>query len=181
MKLKAFHAPFIARKILLNFTKSGIVSFTCGTESVVASAQKLLLAEVEKERLVELKANELMEQNEDKIAQEAADEAALFWLIKRQVAAEFGLLLEFEERFSDFATRLLAELQKEGLLKFNVAQNRVKNIIFSAIDEYVKGFTTAEDAAFDKLKAKGVKIGGEEWSVLFEKYYENELKSRGLI
>ncbi len=181
MKLKPFHAPFLARKIALNLTKSGFVTFTRGGEGVAACAERLILAELEKERQVEAKANELIAERQDEITKSAADEATFFWLVKKQFAAQMGLVLDFEERFSDLATRILGELNAGELVRFSVAQNRVKNVIFAAVSEYVRGFGSAEDAAHERLKEKGVKFGTDEWNALYQRYYEHELKNRGLV
>ena len=56
-------------------------------------------------------------------------------------------------------------------------------MIYSAIEGYLKGFSQAEDAAFDELEKREKKlvVGSDEYEIAYQKAYEEQLKKRGII
>ncbi|MDR1452325.1 MAG: DUF507 family protein [Helicobacteraceae bacterium] len=109
------------------------------------------------------------------------DPKKLFWLIKRKIAAENGLILDNDGRANNLAHRILDDLYEGDLIRY-VDENRVKNTIGKAILDYGRRQEELEDKVHEKLKSYKRRLvrGAEEYDILFAKYYEEELRKLGL-
>ena len=182
MKLTLKAVPHIANKVAIELGKSGVVTLTQGVEPVVAAVEKILIKNIKKEMALEEKANEICEEHEEDIEFMLADERQLFFMIKKKLAPEFGVILDYEERFSDLSHKILDELYEEDLINYDVAENMVKNIIFNAITDFVAEDSELHYAVVDKIKSYKKKYipGTDEYEILYEKLYKEELVRRGL-
>ncbi|SFV62035.1 Hypothetical protein probably associated with Carbamoyl-phosphate synthase [hydrothermal vent metagenome] len=182
MKMTLKTIPHIANKVAIDLNKSGVVVMTKGLEPVAAEAEKVLHASVKEEMALEEKVNEICDANEDKIEDMLADERQLFYMIKKKLAPEFGVILNYEERFSDIAHKILDELYEEDLIHFDVSENRIKNIIYSAITSFMADSSEIEDAVMDKIRSYKRRFipGTDEFDILYEKLYREELTKRGM-
>jgi len=182
MKLTLKSVPHIANKVAIELNRSGVVTFTQGLDPVVHAVEKILITNVKKEMALEEKANEICEEHEEDIEFMLADERQLFFMIKKRLAPEFGVILDYEERFSDIAHQILDELYEEDLINYDVAENRVKNIIFNAMTAFVAEDNELHYAVVDKIKSykKRYIPGTDEYEILYEKLYKEELLKRGL-
>ncbi len=182
MKISLKTIPHISNKISIDLAKSGAVTLTRGLEPVAHEAEKILQESVKKEMALEEKVNEYLEENEEEIEFMLADERQLFFMIKKKLAPQFDVILDYEERFSDIAHKILDELYEEDLIHFDVNENRVKNIIFNAITSFLADSSEIEDAVMDKIHSYKRKFipGTDEFEILFEKLYREELNKRGM-
>ena len=182
MKVTLSHVPRIANRIALELNKSGLVTMTSGLEPVVKEAQKIFEESVKKENELEERVNEMLSENEDDIDEMLADERQLFFLIKKKLAPEFGVILSYEDRYSDIAHKILDALYEEDLINYDVTENRIKNIIYNAITSYIASNDEIEDAVMDKIRSYKRRIipGTEEFDIIHEKLYNEELQKRGL-
>ncbi len=182
MKLSHKSIPHIANKIAIELNKSGVVSMTKGLEAVMDEAEKILTASVTQEMALEEKVHEICEANEEEIEFMLADERQLFFMIKKKLAPEFNVILNYEERYSDIAHKILDELYEEDLIHFDVTENRIKNIIYNAITAFMADSSEIEDAVMDKIHSYKRKFipGTDEFEILFEKLYREELTKRGM-
>lgn len=183
MRIKLPHTPYIAHKIAIDLLNSGFVTFESGIEPVVKRATAILNADVQKERALEERANELLQHNEDEMDLMQIDRKNMFWLIKKKLAGEFGVILSHEDRFSDVAHKILDDVMRDDLIDFSVSENRVKNIIYSSIDKYLKTYEKIEDEVIAKIEGYKRKLipGTEEYDVVFERLYQDELRKRGML
>ena len=182
MKISLKSIPHISNKISIDLNKSGVVTMTKGLEAVAHEAEKILLESVKQEMALEEKAHEICEENEEEIEFMLADERQLFFMIKKKLAPEFGVILNYEERYSDIAHKILDELYEEDLIHFDVTENRIKNIIYNAITSFVADTSEIEDAVMDKIRSYKRKFipGTDEFDILHEKLYREELMKRGM-
>lgn len=182
MKLSLKTIPHIANKIAVDLSKSGVVTMTRGLEPVAQEAQKILENSVKQEMALEEKARTICEENEENIEFMLADERQLFFMIKKKLAPEFGVILNYEERFSDISHKILDELYEEYLIEFDVTENRVKNIIYNAITDFIADASEIEDAVMDKIRTYKRKYipGTDEFDILYEKLYKEEMTKRGM-
>ncbi len=182
MKISLKTIPHISNKISIDLAKSGAVTLTRGLEPVADEAEKVLQENVKKELALEEKVNEYLEENEEEIEFMLADERQLFFMIKKKLAPQFDVILDYEERFSDIAHKILDELYEEDLIHFDVNENRVKNIIFNAITSFLADTSEIEDAVMDKIRSYKRKFipGTDEFEILHEKLYREELMKRGM-
>jgi len=183
MKLRLPHAPYVANKIALDLVNSGYVTVIGGIEKVSQIAKIFLEEDIRKEMSLEEKVRALLEANIEEIEFMRADEKQFFWLAKKRLAQEEGFLLSWDDRYSDLSHKILNELNKEEIIEFRVSDTLVKNVIFKAIDSYVKSFEQIEESVLEKIEHYKRKLiaGTEEYDLVFEKLYEEELKKRGFL
>lgn len=151
MKIRLPHAPYIANKIAIDLVKSGFVKLTNGLEPVVRSAQELIEEDIKKEMSLEEKVEDLLDDNEDDMEFMQVDRRNMFWLIKKKLAKEYGVILSYEDRYSDLAHRIMEVLWKKDLVEYSVAENRVKNIIYGAMESYISSFEDVEETVSEKI------------------------------
>ncbi len=182
MKISLKTIPHISSKIAIDLNKSGIVTMTQGLERVSQEAEKILITNVKQEMALEDKADEICEENEEEIEFMLADERQLFFMIKKKLAPEFGVILNYEERYSDISHKILDELYEEDLIHFDVTENRIKNVIYNAITSFIAEASEIEDAVMDKIRTykKRYIPGTDEFDILHEKLYREELMKRGM-
>jgi len=182
MKVTLNQAKHIANKIAVDLNRSGVVTMTHGLEPVASEAEKHLIENIKKEVALEERVNDIVAENEDQIDFYLADERQLFFMIKKKLASEYGVILSYEERYSDLAHTILDNLYEEDLIRYDVSENRVKNIIYDAITGFVADTSEIESAVVDKLRSYKRKLipGTDEYDILFEKHYQEELQKRGM-
>ncbi len=182
MKISLKSIPHIANKVAIDLHLSGVVKMTKGLEAVAFEAEKILSDNVKKEIALEDKADSICQDNEEEIDFMLVDERQLFYMIKKKLAPEFGVILNYEERYSDISHKILDELYEEDLIHFEVTENRIKNIIYNAITSFIADNSEIEDAVMDKIKTykKRYIPGTDEFDILHEKLYKEELTKRGM-
>lgn len=182
MKISLKSIPHIASKVAIDLNKSGVVTMTKGLEPVAHEAEKILIDNVKKEMALEDKADQICEENEEEIDFMLVDERQLFFMIKKKLAPEFGVILNYEERYSDISHKILDELYEEDLIHFEVTENRIKNIIYNAITSFIADISEIEDAVMNKIRTykKRYIPGTDEFDILHEKLYREELMKRGM-
>ena len=182
MKISLKSIPHIASKISIDLNKSGVVTMTRGLEPVAHEAEKILIYNIEQELALEDKAAEICDDNEEEIEFMLADERQLFFMIKKKLAPEFGVILNYEDRYSDISHKILDELYEEDLIHFDVIENRIKNIIYASITSFIAETSEVEDAVMDKIRTykKRYIPGTDEFDILHEKLYREELIKRGM-
>ncbi|MBE2984528.1 DUF507 family protein [Campylobacter sp. RM9344] len=183
MRMKLPHVPYVAHKIAIDLLNCGFVKLNKGIEPIVAKATEILNEDIAKERALEERANELLEKNEDEMQLMQVDRKNMFWLIKKKLAADFDVILTHEDRFSNVAHKILETVWKSSLVEYNVSENRVKNVIYSSIDGYLKNYEKIEDDVLEKIESYKHKLipGTQEYDIVFERLYQDELKKRGML
>lgn len=182
MKVSLTHVPHIATRIAVDLNRSGLVTMTHGLERVSKEAEGILIANVKKEMALEEKVKEIVNANEEQIDFYLADERQLFFMIKKKLAPEFGVILSYEERYSDIAHQILDELYEEDLIHYDVSENRIKNVIYDAITASIADTGEIESAVYEKIKSykRHLIPGTDEYEILYEKLYQDELHRRGM-
>jgi hypothetical protein len=182
MKISLKTIPHISSRVAIDLNKSGVVTMTRGLEAVAYEAEKILTHNIRQEIALEEKAAEICDENEEEIEFMLADERQLFFMIKKKLAPEFDVILNYEERYSDIAHKILDELYEEDLIHFEVTENRIKNIIYNAITSFIADASEVEDAVMDKIRTykKRYIPGTDEFDILHEKLYREELIKRGM-
>lgn len=183
MKIRLQHAPYVANKVALDVFNSTFLD----EKSPIERLQKIILEILEKDIQIEMgideKAKALLEENLDEIEFMRADERQLFWMIKKQIAQERNFSLNWDDRYSNIAHQILNELTGRQLIAYSISDNIIKNLIFKAIDSYAKVYEEAEEAVLEKLKTYKRKLvsGSDEYNLVFNKLYEEELRKKGYL
>ena len=167
MRIKLPHVPYVSHKIAIDLLNCGFVKLNKGIEPIVAKASEILTTDVQKERALDERVNELLEKNEDEMQTMQIDRKNMFWL----------------DRFSNVAHKILETIWKSGLVDYSVSENRVKNVIYGSIDEYLKSYEKIEDSVYEMMQNYKRKLipGTDEYDLIFERLYQDELKKRGML
>ena len=183
MKIRLPHAPYIANKISIDLLGSGYVTFTKGLEPVKAVAQEVIEEDLKKEQALEMRVEELLDENEDELEFNQIDRRSMFWMIKKKMAKEYDVILSYEDRYNNLAHQILDRLWQEDLIEYNVTENMVKNVILSALEVYVESFEEIEEIVIDKIKGMKREMipGTDEYNIVFERLYREELKKKGMF
>lgn len=183
MRIRLPHSPYIANKITLDLLNSGLVKMKSGVEPVKTSIRKIIDLDIKKELALEESVKEKLEDSEEDIEFLRADYKQLFRMVKKRLAPEFDLILNYEDRYSNLSHQILDELWNEDLMDYSIAENRVRNIIYNAISNYINSYEDIEDVVFEKMDNYKRKLqhGSEEYEIIFKKLYEEELKKRGML
>ena len=183
MKIRLPHAPYIANKIAIDILNCGFVTMNKGLEPIVKVAEDLIVADIKQESALEERVTEILDQNEDEMEFQRVDRRNMFWLIKKKLAREFGVILSYEDRYNDVAHKILETCWKSDLIEYNVTENRVKNVVYTAIESYVSTFQSIEDDVAERISnyKRTLVPGSEEYDLIFEKLYEEELRRRGML
>jgi len=183
MKIAVAHAPYIANKITIDLLNSGYVKFTSGIEDVKKIISDIIHEDLSRERRLELKVEEILDENEDNMEFMQVDRRSMFWMIKKKIAKEYDVILNYEDRYSELSHNIMDKLWQEDKIEYNVSENTIKNIIYDAIDSYKNSFEDIEEIVFEKISNMKRKLipGTDEYEVVFEKLYRDELKKRGMF
>ncbi len=187
MRIKAQHIPYISNKIVLDIANSAFVDVKDTLEALNKAAAGVLSSDVERERRLDERVKEILDEQEDEMHFMQVDRKNMFWLVKKKLAPEFGVIFSSEDRHNQLAHLILQAFVEGDLINYAVSENRVKNLIFSAIDEYLKSYEKIEDIVFEKLekmqenRTKKLVVGSEEYELLFEKLYQEELRKKGML
>jgi len=183
MRLSSAHVPYVANKIGIDLANAPFIEVIRGIEPVIKKAEEIIDKDVKEELLLERRVNELIEEKEDEIEFMRADVRQLFWMIKKKLAPEYGVILNHEERYNDISHKILNELWEEDLIDYSVSENQARGVIFKAIEDYMKSFEQIEDIVIAKISNYKRKLipGTEEYDLVFERLYEEELRKRGMM
>ena len=112
-----------------------------------------------------------------------SDESHLFWIINKLIAEDVKFPLNWDDRYSELSFKILKALNHDKLIAYSLSDNVIKNLIFKAIDSYSKIYEDAEENVLEKLKnyKKKLVAGSDEYELVFNKLYEEELKKKGYL
>lgn len=183
MKIKLHHTDFVSRKLTRDLINCHFIEVRKTKEAIAEEIAKILKQDVHNEMALDERVNEILESQESEIEFYGADYKQLFWMAKKRLANDYGVILSNDERFSDLAHRILDVLWEEDFIHYTVDDNKVKNILLGSLEEFIKGFEAADGAVHEKLKNYKRKLiaGTDEYDLVFQKLYEEELIRRGII
>jgi hypothetical protein len=185
MLIKEAQVPFLARKIAYDLLNSKLVTFPQGIDKAIKEIEDIIMDDVLWEREIEDKAREILlkQEEENEFLFYDVDRREVFKLIKKEIAKEEGFLLKKDERIDDLSYYLVQELWDKELIDYDVRDGKIKNIIFKSIMEFLNREREARDETFRKIEnyKRPLIPGSEEWELVFNRLYEQELKKRGLI
>jgi len=183
MKIPVPHAPYIANKIVIDLLNSGYVTFSSGLEDAKMIIQEVVYEDLEQERKLEDKVAEILDENEDNMEFMQVDRRAMFWMIKKKMAKDYDVILNYEDRYSELAHKIMDRLWQEDKMDYKVSENTIKNIIYDAINGYKESFENIEEEVYEKISNMKRKLipGTDEYNIVFEKLYREELKRKGMF
>ena len=115
MRMKLHHTPYVSRRITRDLISCDFVEVRKDKNSIEAEVERILDADLEKEFGLDEKVQEILEAQEEEIEYLNADRRQLFWMTKKRLANDFGVILNNEDRFSDIAHKILDYLWEEDI------------------------------------------------------------------
>ena len=183
MRLKAKQTGYVANKIGIDLANASFVTMPKGKEAVVAACKAVIDANLEQEKKLDAKVDEMLDDNIDEIEIQQAKERELFFMIKKRLAPEFGVIMNYDDRYNEVSHTILDELYENYLLEYEVNDNQVRNVIFKAFKAFADAYDKMDDTVYDKIKGmkKEYVPGSVEYELIYERLYEEELKKRGML
>jgi len=183
MRLKPKQSRFVASKIAVDLIQAPFVKLLKGKDAVVDAANEIILENLKKESELDSKVKEIIDENYDEIEMQQADDRQLFFMIKKRLAPEFGVIMNYDDRYSDLSHKILDVLYEDYLIEYEVNENQVKNVIFKAFKDYAKAYEEIDDLVYDKIRSQKADIlpGSNEYDILYDRYFQEELTRRGMM
>jgi uncharacterized protein len=183
MKVRLPHAPYIANKAAIDLLRSDFIRFTQGRESVAQIIQEIIEADIIKERELEQKVKDLLSSKEADIEFMQVDYKQLFWMAKKKLCDQEGFIINKEDRYSNLSHNIMNTLHAQKLIEFSVIENKVLNVIYNSIVDYIGSFESVEDEVFKKISHYKRELipGTDEYDLLYKRLYEEELAKKGLM
>jgi hypothetical protein len=185
MLIKEAQVPFISRKIAYDLLNSGYVSYPKGIDNAIKEIEEIILDDVLWEKEIEDKAREILakQEEENEYLFYDVDRREVFKLIKKEIAKEEGFNVKKEDRFDELSHFLVKELWDNEIIDYDVRDGKIKNIIFNSLMEFLARENEAREAVYEKIEhyKRPLIPGTEEYDLVFQRLYEQELKKRGLI
>ena len=159
------------------------VTLPNGKDAVVEVAKRVIDENLAQERLLDEKVKKIIEENYDEIEFQHADERQLFFMIKKKLASEHGVIMNYDDRYNDLAHKILDELYENYLAEYSVSDNQVKNVIFKSFKAFANAYDEIDDIVYDKIRnmQKEVVAGSQEYELIYERLYQEELSKRGML
>jgi hypothetical protein len=183
MRLKKQHAQYISRKITKDLINCSFIEVRKDNAAITVEIDRIIMEDIKKEAKLDEYITDLLDNQEDDIEFYKVDYRQLFWMTKKRLANDFGVIVNFDDRFSDISHKIMDFLYEEDFIHFEISDNQVKNLIFNSIGEFMKGFYEADSLAYEKIKNYKRKLipGTEDYDIILNRLYEEELIKKGLI
>jgi len=183
MRLKSNQTGYVASKIGIDLANSGFATMPKGKDAVVEACKKIIDENLAVEKKLDAKVEEMLAENEDEIEIQRVKERELFFMIKKRLAPEYGVIMNYDDRYNEVSHSILDELYENYLLEYEVNDNQVRNVIFKAFKAFSKAYDSIDDNVYEKIKKmkKEYVPGSVEYELIYERLYEEELKRRGMM
>ncbi|MCB4772773.1 MAG: DUF507 family protein [Sulfurovum sp.] len=183
MRLKPQQTRYIATKIGIDLANAPFVTLPKGREIVVETAKCIIDKNLAKEHALDEQVKKILDENYDEIEFQHADERQLFFMIKKKMAPEYDVIMNYDDRYNDLAHLILDELYENYIAEYTVSDNQVKNVIFKSFKAFADVFDEIDDIVYNKIKnmEKEVIPGSQDFELLYERLYQEELTKRGML
>jgi hypothetical protein len=183
MRLKPHQTGYVASKIGIDLANAPFIKLLKGKDAVVEVCKRVIDENLAIEKKLDAKVEEMLRENEEEIEIQQVKERELFFMIKKRLAPEYGVIMDYDERYNEVAHTILDELYENYLIDYNVNDNQVRNVIFKAFKSFANAYDEIDDIVYEKIKnmKKRYIPGSLEYELIYEKLYEEELRKRGMI
>ncbi len=183
MRLKPQQTGYVATKVGIDIANAPFINMPKGRDAVVEAVKHIIDESFKKEAILDEKVKEILDENYDEIEFQHADERQLFFMIKKKMASEYGVIMNYDDRYNDLAHTILDELYENYLIEYTVNENKIKNVIFKAFKAFADAYDEIDDIVYDKIKGmkKEVIPGTQDYELLYERFYQEELSRRGML
>ena len=183
MRLKSSQTGYVASKIGIDLANASFITMPKGKEAVVEACKKIIDENLALEKKLDAKVEEMLLENEDEIEIQQVKERELFFMIKKRLAPEYGVIMNYDDRYNEVSHTILDELYENYLIEYDVNDNQVRNVIFKAFKAFSNAYDKIDTIVYEKIKKmkKEYIPGSLEYDLIYQRLYEEELKKRGMM
>lgn len=183
MRLKPQQTGYVATKIGIDLANAPFITLPKGRDAAVEAMKTIIDENLKQEHALDEKVKDIIDENYDEIEFQHADERQLFFMIKKRMAAEHGVIMNYDDRYNDLAHSILDELYENYLIEYDVNENQIKNVIFKAFKSFANAYDQIDDIVYDKIRNMEREIipGTQDYELLYERLYQEELSKRGML
>jgi hypothetical protein len=173
----------LASKIAIDLVNSPFIKLLKNKDTIALKIQELIDENLKQERVLDEHVKEILEDNHDEIEFQHIDERQLFFMIKKKLAPEYNVIINYDDRYNDLSHKILDELYENYMIDYKVSDNKVKNVIFRAFKDFAKAYNEIDEIVYNKIvnMEKDYIPGTPEYELIYERLYEYELRKRGMI
>ncbi len=183
MRLKPNQTRYVASKIGIDLANAPFIKLPKGKDAVVETCKRVIDENLAIEKKLDAKVQEMLLENEEEIEIQQVKERELFFMIKKRLAPEYGVIMNYDDRYNEVAHTILDELYENYLIEYNVNDNQVRNVIFKAFKSFANAYDEMDTIVYEKIKKmkKDYIPGSIEYELIYERLYEEELIKRGML
>ncbi len=183
MRLKPQQTGYVAGKVAIDLANAPFVRLPKGKDAIAAKVKEIIDENLKIEHALDAKVKEIIEENYEEIEFQHADERQLFFMIKKKLAPEYGVIINYDDRYNDLSHTILDELYENYLIEYDVNENQVKNVIFKAFKAFADAYDEIDEIVYNKIKnmKRDVIPGSQDYELLYERLYQEELLKRGML
>jgi hypothetical protein len=183
MRLKPQQTRYVANKIGIDLANAPFVTLAKGKDAVVEAAKKIIDESLEIEHQLDERVKTILADNDEEIEFQKVDERQLFFMIKKKMAPEYGVIMNYDDRYNNLAHLILDELYENYLAEYEVNENQVKNIIFKSFKSFSDAYDEIDDIVYNKIRRMDREIlpGSADYELTYERFYQEELLKRGML
>jgi len=183
VRLKSKQTGYVASKIGIDLANAPFIYMPKGKDAVVKVCKEVIDRNLEKEKKLDAKVQEMLIENEAEIEIQQVKERELFFMIKKRLAPEYGVIMNYDDRYNEVSHTILDELYENYLLEYKVNDNKVRSVIFKAFRAFADAYSAMDDIVYEKIKKmkKEYIPGSMEYDLIYDRLYEEELRKRGMI
>ena len=186
MRISLAQSGHIARKIAIEIANNSTIFIEKNMDQLAEVAQTIIEDDLKweksiEERVTQIIENQVRQERERTIEYDYANDREIFAMIKKKIAKDEDFPMNFEDRFDQLSYNILDEFLDQSLISFNAPKPFVKNIIFDAIQQYLKEKVLIEDIVAKKIRNFKRKLiqGTDEYDEVYQQLFETELRARG--
>ncbi len=113
MRLKPQQSGYVARKVAIDLANAPFVELGKGKDAVALKVQEMIDENLKIERALDERVKEIIEENYDEIEFIHADERQLFFMIKKRLAPDYGVIMNYDDDIVTFPIKSLMNFMKE--------------------------------------------------------------------
>ncbi|SHO81181.1 Hypothetical protein probably associated with Carbamoyl-phosphate synthase [hydrothermal vent metagenome] len=183
MRLKEYQTGYVATKIGIDLSNAPFITMPKGKDSVVSAVKNIIDINFKLEKALDEKVYKILDENDDEIEFQHINERELFFMIKKRLAPEAGIIMNYDDRYNDLSHKILDELYENYLIEYDVNENQVKNVIFKSFKSFANAYDKIDDIVYSKIKKMKREVipGSQDYELLYERLYEEELSKRGML
>ena len=178
----------MVKRVLEDLKASHVIVFKSSEDSVLTKAMGYIIADQDQDKQIEQEARNMLEQLE-KSSPEPIDRHKLFQMIKKKLMVQKNRPETWKEKGGmieeipmHFAHLIIDKIWDDDLVDYKDDERALK-VAKQSIFKFLQELELLNEQVIKKITSikRTIIEGSEEWKALYDKFYMDELKRRGLL